>query len=161
MLQRTALLRKCIFEGSYSIRSYKLPELIRWLQARKSSHDTNVVRFDECVYTTYTYQHVDQARGLPSITPWVLERGRFPFRMEHDRAPTGDLLGVPELQQDGGLADSGLQTITEEGEVNGESGKHESTEQSQAAPRRASHLVHYTPEVFLMEYGSAYKRMMS
>ena len=51
--------------------SYKLPELIRWLQTRKASHETNVIRFDECVYTTYTYQHVDEARGLPSTSPWV------------------------------------------------------------------------------------------
>ena len=44
--------------------SYRMRELTKWLNARRSSHQTNVLTFDECVYTTYTYKHVDEARGL-------------------------------------------------------------------------------------------------
>ena len=131
--------------------SYKLPELIRWLQTRKASHETNVIRFDECVYTTYTYQHVDEARGLPSTSPWVLERGRPPFRLDHSRAPTGDLLGVPELHQDSPALDHGLQTITEEGEGGSERPKQETTPPAQPLVRKPAH---YVPEVFFMEYGT-------
>ena len=131
--------------------SYKLPELIRWLQTRKASHETNVIRFDECVYTTYTYQHVDDARGLPSTSPWVLERGRPPFRLDHSRTPTGDLLGVPELHQDSPALDHGLQTITEEGEGGSERPKQETTPPAQPLVRKPAH---YVPEVFFMEYGT-------
>ena len=75
-------------------------ELIRWLEARKFSHCTNVQLFDECLYTTYTYQHVDEARGLPSTSPWGLQRGKHFEPSETHSTPTGDLLGVPELQTD-------------------------------------------------------------
>ncbi|WFD34530.1 sporulation protein rmd1 [Malassezia cuniculi] len=94
--------------------SYKFPELFRWLQSRRESHGTNVLRFDDCLYTTYTFANVDEARGISS--------GR-------EDAPTGDLLGVPELQ-----------TISEEGE-----------EGDKNAPRTRRQ---YIPEVYFMEYGT-------
>ena len=38
-------------------------ELSRFLQARTESHRTNAMTFDECVYTTYSYELVDAARN--------------------------------------------------------------------------------------------------
>lgn len=142
-----------------SYRSYKLPELIRWLQARSQSHETNVLRFDECVYTTYTYQHVDEARGLPSTAPWILHQCRPPFRWEESAPKTGDLLGIPELNNDTtSSSEHGLQTISEEGEDDG------NRQAALATPRpsttRKSAMEKYVPEVFFMEYGSAYSELM-
>ena len=96
--------------------SYKLPELCRWLQSRRESHRTNVYRFDDCIYTPYSFADVDEARGI-APAPWAQE------------PPTGDLLGVPELQ-----------TISEEGEENERSGP----------PNRRQ----FTPDVYFMEYGT-------
>ncbi|WFD30584.1 sporulation protein rmd1 [Malassezia sp. CBS 17886] len=110
--------------------SYKMDDLMLWLQARKTSHGTNVIRFDECVYTTYTYTHVDEARGLP---------------VRRDEPATGDLLGVTELQED-----HGLQTISEEGEDDGKA--HART--VAASPRGGAPPQLYVPEVFFMEYGT-------
>ncbi|SHO78118.1 Similar to S.cerevisiae protein RMD1 (Cytoplasmic protein required for sporulation) [Malassezia sympodialis ATCC 42132] len=133
--------------------SYKLPELIRWLQARTQSHETNVLRFDECVYTTYTYQHVDEARGLPSTAPWILQQGRPPFRWEDTAPKTGDLLGIPELSNDPtSSSEHGLQTISEEGEDDG-SRQAASTTQRTSSTRKST-MDKYVPEVFFMEYGT-------
>ena len=77
--------------------SYRMRELVQWLEARKESHHTNVLRFDECVYTTYTYQYVDEARGVPSSSPFAMHRSRS--HGGSGDAKTGDLLGVPELQE--------------------------------------------------------------
>ena len=138
-----------------SRRSYKLPELIRWLQARTQSHETNVLRFDECVYTTYTYQHVDEARGLPSTAPWILQQGRPPFRWEDTAPKTGDLLGIPELSNDPtSSSEHGLQTISEGGEDDG-SRQAASTTQRTSSTRKST-MDKYVPEVFFMEYGSTY-----
>lgn len=104
--------------------SYKLPELFRWLQARRESHRTNVLRFDDCLYTTYTFADVDEARGI-TPSPW-----------HREETPTGDLLGVPELRD----SHSELQTINEESE-------------GDAKSVSRSHR-HYIPEVYFMEYGT-------
>ncbi|KAL4400579.1 sporulation protein Rmd1 [Malassezia pachydermatis] len=133
-----------------------MTELIRWLQARKSSHETNVLRFDECVYTTYTYKHVDEARGLPSTRHWIFQRGRAPYRPDSHGIPTGDLLGMPELHKEGNSssADHVLQTISEEAEEEGAKPTATSTSTSSASPRKASGVMKYVPEVFFMEYGT-------
>lgn len=39
-------------------------DLSKFLNARRDSHRTNPMTFDECVYTTYTYEVVDAARGV-------------------------------------------------------------------------------------------------
>lgn len=70
--------------------SYKMGEMTRWLQGRRGSHRTNVKRFDECLYTRYTYVDVDEARGIERHGPAV-----------------GDLLGMED--------EEGLETILEEG----------------------------------------------
>ncbi|PKI84964.1 sporulation protein rmd1 [Malassezia vespertilionis] len=82
--------------------TYKMPELVRWLEARRQTHLTSVHSFDECVYTTYTFQQVDEARGVHN-----------PYRNqgEDGYVNTGDLLGIGELH-----SEQGLQTISEEGE---------------------------------------------
>lgn len=136
-------------------RSYRLPELIRWLQARSQSHETSVLRFDECVYTTYTYQHVDEARGLPSTAPWILQQGRPPFRWEESTPKTGDLLGIAELNNDAAASsEHGLQTISEEGEDDGTRQAASTTQRTSST--RKSPMDRYVPEVFFMEYGSKY-----
>lgn len=96
-------------------------ELTRFLQARNESHRTNVMTFDECVYTTYTYDLVDAARGAASPHYQSHGHGHGHGHSQHgtssssaadkskDRrssqsanAKTGDLLGIPELNEDGG-----------------------------------------------------------
>lgn len=126
-----------------------MPELIRWLHARSSSHETNVLRFDECVYTTYSYEHVDEARGLKVTPAWVFQRGRPPYRPDSSGPRTGDLLGMPELHADV-PSDHGLHTISEEGEEDGP----RRAADALASQRVPAGAVRYVPEVFLMEYGS-------
>lgn len=118
--------------------SYRMAELTRWLHARRESHKTNVQRFDECLYTTYTYELVDEARGLrPARSPHASE--------EQGSAPTGDLLGVPELA-DGEMPSPALETITEEGETG---------RRAPPSPARSGRKPpQYVPELFIMEYGT-------
>lgn len=123
--------------------SYKMTELILWLQARKQSHNTDVHRFDECVYTPYTYQYVDEARGVQG-TSWQSRH-----RSQTD-ASTGDLLGIPELHGDNG-SETGLQTISEEGE---DGTRRNAIDRPDASKRKTSSTMHFTPEVFIMEYGT-------
>ncbi|WFD49344.1 sporulation protein rmd1 [Malassezia furfur] len=125
--------------------SYRMRELVQWLEARKESHHTNVLRFDECVYTTYTYQYVDEARGVPSSSPFAMHRSRS--HGGSGDAKTGDLLGVPELQENAS-SNHGLQTISEEGEEGARnSGK-------QGTPKKPTSTLHFVPEIFIMEYGT-------
>ena len=99
---------------------------------------------------------MDEARGLPTTSPWVLQQGRPPFRLDSSRTPTGDLLGVPELRQDSVSLEHGLQTISEENEGGVDVSKQEEPEAAPKSPRKSTQSVHYVPEVFLMEYGSMY-----
>jgi uncharacterized Rmd1/YagE family protein len=94
--------------------SYRMRELTKWLQARNESHRTNVMTFDECVYTTYSYDLMDQARSptsghdhylqtnSTSITPSSKHRSGAKETSSQHRggARTGDLLGIPELQDE-------------------------------------------------------------
>lgn len=122
--------------------SYRMRELTKWLNARRSSHQTNVLTFDECVYTTYTYKHVDEARGL--LPSNVNGTGNGKHRSSHRDAPpkTADLLGIPELhpdsakQQDGNAAPS--------------------TADGEAAKRKRSRFSvdDIVPELFIMDYGT-------
>ncbi|KAK0549021.1 sporulation protein rmd1 [Tilletia horrida] len=90
--------------------SYRMRELTKWLQARRDTHQTNVMSFDECVYTTYSYALVDVSRqaqlgnhsshrhGSGMNGPAVLpsSNGRKSLSAGSG-VKTGDLLGVPEL----------------------------------------------------------------
>ncbi|WFC96503.1 sporulation protein rmd1 [Malassezia brasiliensis] len=116
--------------------SYRMRELIQWLEARKESHHTNVLRFDECVYTTYTYQYVDEARGLPSSSPFATHRSRSHGGGD---AKTGDLLGIPELQEN---------SSSEEGEEGARNTGNPGT------PKKPTSTLHFVPEIFIMEYGT-------
>ncbi len=79
-------------------------ELTRWLQARKDTHRTNPMAFDECLYSTYTYELVDMAADGDSGA-YTSHHGRLQKggdRDKHTNSPrlygrTGDLLGIPEL----------------------------------------------------------------
>ena len=95
-------------------------ELTKWLQARRDTHRTNVMTFDECVYTTYTYELVDEARGISNhhhhphhhshvhnynqrgnedSQSKLRNRSHSAGSVQKDHlTKTGDLLGIPELQ---------------------------------------------------------------
>ncbi|KDN44376.1 DUF155-domain-containing protein [Tilletiaria anomala UBC 951] len=96
--------------------SYRMRELTKWLQARKNSHRTNAMTFDECVYSTYTYELINASHGTSSQL-YGVSNGRnepsyhHPQRHHHSnkeyyldsprvRARTGDLLGIPELSNE-------------------------------------------------------------
>ncbi|CEH14293.1 Uncharacterized conserved protein [Ceraceosorus bombacis] len=87
--------------------SYRMRDLTRWLAARQTSHRTNPMTFDECVYTTYTYDDLDNSRGISSHPHGVRDGyGSTTTNSGAHAAPkspakafgrTGDLLGIPEL----------------------------------------------------------------
>lgn len=123
--------------------SYRMRELTKWLNARRSSHSTNVLTFDECLYTTYTYKHVDEARGLTSTMP----NGKHPVSSRSHQhkdtkksndSKTGDLLGIPELQH------------------NADADASAGAEANTAAKRKRSRfsVEDIVPELFIMEYGT-------
>ncbi|CAO1633951.1 unnamed protein product [Parajaminaea phylloscopi] len=81
--------------------SYRMRELTRFLQARSESHRTSVLTFDECVYTTYSYELVDAARnGVPHQSPYTSSSAGPRDRKQNSNTKTGDLLGIPELNED-------------------------------------------------------------
>ncbi|GAC93058.1 cytoplasm protein [Pseudozyma hubeiensis SY62] len=125
--------------------SYRMRELTKWLNARRSSHQTNVLTFDECVYTTYTYKHVDEARGLLPSNANGNSNGKH--RSHRDSTPatkTADLLGIPELN-------SNSQSNPQE-DGNGQN----STTTDSAAKRKRSRFSvdDIVPELFIMDYGT-------
>ncbi|KAE8221531.1 hypothetical protein CF319_g5126 [Tilletia indica] len=89
--------------------SYRMRDLTKWLQARRETHQTNVMSFDECVYTTYSYARVDanrqahqqqqQQQNSRSQQPAIPNGSiRRPSTSTSTSGPkTGDLLGIPEL----------------------------------------------------------------
>lgn len=119
-------------------RSYRMRELVRFLQARNESHRTNVMSFDECVYTTYSYELVDAARsGHPyhiSQSHTMSSNSSSNRERKHQSSTnpkTGDLLGIPELNEDEGRQQDQKgdqrQSGTTTKEVNGSSGDSSTT----------------------------------
>ncbi|TEB31865.1 DUF155-domain-containing protein [Coprinellus micaceus] len=66
--------------------SYRMNDLMKFFQARKKAYHTNPKLIDDVIYTPYVY---DPPANLPdpSNSPST------------SRAPTGDLLGIPELRE--------------------------------------------------------------
>ncbi|KAF8999908.1 DUF155-domain-containing protein [Hymenopellis radicata] len=62
--------------------SYRMNDLIKFLNARKSAYHTDAKLIDEVIYTPYIYQPLQDARHST---------------VKSQTLPTGDLLGVPEL----------------------------------------------------------------
>ncbi|KAJ9480236.1 Sporulation protein RMD1 [Pseudozyma hubeiensis] len=125
--------------------SYRMRELTKWLNARRSSHQTNVLTFDECVYTTYTYKHVDEARGLLPSNANGNSNGKH--RSHRDSTPvtkTADLLGIPELNP------NSQSKSQEDGDAQA------STTADSAAKRKRSRFSvdDIVPELFIMDYGT-------
>ncbi|KAJ8517802.1 hypothetical protein ONZ45_g5079 [Pleurotus djamor] len=66
--------------------SYRIEELVKFFNARKSAYHTDAKLIDEVLYTPYVY---DPPASLQSD----------PRQSKHAREQTGDLLGIPELLQ--------------------------------------------------------------
>ncbi|KAN0060483.1 sporulation protein rmd1 [Thecaphora frezii] len=153
--------------------SYRIRELTKWLQARRSSHGTNVIQFDECLYTPYTYKFVDEARGFTPASANGKDRHHGLHRSRHDPPPyngnhrghvaataasdnkVGDLLGVPELR-----ADQQQHAQSADGKVDGDrtlnSEEEREARREEARARRRSRFAveGMTPELFIMDYGA-------
>jgi uncharacterized Rmd1/YagE family protein len=73
--------------------AYRLPDLMKFFNARRGSYHTNPILIDEVIYTPYQYDPPSSNRAMsPS-------RLSSRFRL-HPRPKTGDLLGIPELQEE-------------------------------------------------------------
>jgi len=68
--------------------SYRLPELMKFFNARRTSYHTNPRLIDEAIYTPYFYDP-------PSTNQDDTRRSRSKVRSQ-----TGDLLGIPELHSE-------------------------------------------------------------
>lgn len=139
-------------------------ELTRWLQARRETHRTNAMTFDECVYSTYTYELADHSKVGHNHT---LIHSTGHALSSHQEAKVGDLLGIPELQvqangngQDDDIDHSSKFSSAEHNGIkDGEDrdGDERRTRRREEARRRRRErfVVHgMTPEVFFMEYGT-------
>lgn len=73
--------------------SYRMQDLMKFFNARRSAYHTNPKLIDEVIYTPYIYD--------PPPNP---HESRQPRAGSH--APVGDLLGIPELRE-GHLQDNG------------------------------------------------------
>jgi len=62
-------------------------DLMKFFQARKHSYRTNPKLIDDVIYTPYSYEPPTNGQATLSPKPST-------------RAPIGDLLGIPELQED-------------------------------------------------------------
>jgi uncharacterized Rmd1/YagE family protein len=107
-------------------RSYRLPELLKFLQARKGAYHTDPKQFDEVIYTPYSYKSVlsplPRVQSLPAFSQ------------------TADLLGVPELQQPEILSDGPSHSP----------GIQKKTRFDKVVEENANAI----PEVFLFDYGT-------
>lgn len=65
--------------------SYRLPELMKFFNARRTSYHTNPRLIDEAIYTPYVYD-----------PPATYQEGIRQSRPK-SQSQTGDLLGIPEL----------------------------------------------------------------
>ncbi|SPO27096.1 related to RMD1 - cytoplasmic protein required for sporulation [Ustilago trichophora] len=134
--------------------SYRMRELTKWLNARRSSHQTNVLTFDECLYTTYTYKHVDEARGL--VPTNANGNGSSKHRSNHRDSTgptkTGDLLGIPELNQD----NQQQQHQQQQQDGTAQPNANPDTAAAAAAKRKRSRfsVEDVVPELFIMDYGT-------
>lgn len=118
--------------------SYRMRELTKWLNARRSSHQTNVLTFDECVYSTYTYKHVDEARGLVPASANGTSNGKH-------RAKTGDLLGIPELHP----------VSAQQKDAQSQQQPQDGTAEAANKRKRSRFSVDdVVPELFIMDYGT-------
>ncbi|SPO39999.1 related to RMD1 - cytoplasmic protein required for sporulation [Pseudozyma flocculosa] len=134
--------------------SYRMRELTKWLQARRSSHGTSVMQFDECLYTTYTYNRHE------SLPPPAYNGARGHAATEGGATGSaagkvGDLLGVPELrseQHDGQAAHDG----NADGDRTLNSDEERAARREEARARRRSRFAveGMTPELFIMDYGA-------
>jgi len=70
-----------------------MDELMKFFHARKSVYRSNARRFDEAIYTPYTYDPPKPQSVLPTPS-----------------AETGDLLGVPELNSEAADTTSPIET---------------------------------------------------
>ncbi|KAJ3504534.1 hypothetical protein NMY22_g17892 [Coprinellus aureogranulatus] len=66
--------------------SYRMNDLMKFFQARKKAYHTNPKLIDDVIYTPYVYDPPTNAQD-PSHSSST------------SRAPTGDLLGIPELRE--------------------------------------------------------------
>ncbi|RDB30530.1 Sporulation protein RMD1 [Hypsizygus marmoreus] len=66
--------------------SYRMDDLMKFFNARRSAYHTNPKRIDEVIYTPYIYDPPPNTQDTLSSV--------------HSHAPTGDLLGIPELQEE-------------------------------------------------------------
>lgn len=143
--------------------SYRMRELTKWLQARRETHQTNVMTFDECVYTKYSYNVQDHVRVGEHNAHSLTHR-------DQGQSRTGDLLGIPELRGEGdredgsdtngGSSNNGASTATlvdvSEAQEDAIKEDSENKRREEARQRRRERFaVHgMTPEVFFMEYGA-------
>ncbi|EPQ53653.1 DUF155-domain-containing protein [Gloeophyllum trabeum ATCC 11539] len=108
--------------------SYRLPDLLKFFNARRESYHTNARLIDEVIYTPYAYE-------LPSST-------QNPNHPRSQTAAEGDLLGVPEL------ANPNLGANGEDGDVTMHTIKQKRKRSSKwfEPPTEA--------EIFIFEYGT-------
>ncbi|KAL1673047.1 hypothetical protein EV122DRAFT_270960 [Schizophyllum commune] len=69
--------------------SYRMADLMKFFNARRTAYHTNPRMIDEVLYTTYAYE------------PTTSDDGRSSTKNQSQGARTGDLLGIPELREDG------------------------------------------------------------
>ncbi|CAO1634312.1 unnamed protein product [Sympodiomycopsis kandeliae] len=180
--------------------SYRMRELGRFLQARTESHRTNPMTFDECIYSTYSYELVDAARSghhaARDQQQQQQQQQQQPYHIDssnsrdHSRkssggnAKTGDLLGIPELNEDaespgnetaGNDSNTGTKSSeghsASDGTENGHSSnatlvdeqqdqarnlelERQRREEARRERRERFTVKGTTPEVFVMEYGT-------
>ncbi|CBQ72673.1 conserved hypothetical protein [Sporisorium reilianum SRZ2] len=126
--------------------SYRMRELTKWLNARRSSHQTNVLTFDECVYSTYTYKHVDEARGLVPASVNGNSNGKLRSTRDAATTKTGDLLGIPELHPDS------QQHQQKDAQQQQQDGNAEAAANKRKRSRFSVDDI--VPELFIMDYGT-------
>lgn len=164
--------------------SYRMRELTKWLQARRETHRTNAMTFDECVYSTYSYDLIDQDRNMQTDiyrnqAQHVNVNHTKSSSQDFNHAKTADLLGIAELNEQEGESKDGLKlehsgessnnggsssTLVDVPSVEDRDAEAEMQKQKEAQiarreeakrRRRERFAVHgMVPEVFFMEYGT-------
>lgn len=79
-----------MFQGAdkYMPSSYRMNDLMKFFNARRTAYHTDPKLIDEVIYTPYVYD-----------PPPNTQDSRRPPGPSY--TPTGDLLGIPELREDG------------------------------------------------------------